>query len=485
MTLTPDACYQALSSRDARFDGRFFTAVASTGIYCRPICPAKTPKRENCSFYTSAAEAEAAGYRPCLRCRPELAPGLTPMESISRLAGMAALRIEDSGLADTSLESLAVSLGVSSRHLRRSFQETYGVSPVAYLTTHRLLTAKMLLTSTTLPVTDAAMIAGFGSLRRFNALFRERYGLSPSELRRAGIRERLPENAVVLELGYRPPMDWNGLLSFLEHRAIPGVEWVAEASYLRVVRIPHDGVLYSGWVRISNRTDRNALRLEAASSLAKVLPQVIAGVRCLFDLNCVPDHMSPVLAQAEADLPGAFHPGIRLPGCFDPFEMAVRAILGQQITVKGARTLAKRLAETYGYPVETPYAELALAFPSAETIAALPMPIADRLGPLGITGARARSIRALAEAISDGHLILNRLADPQLTKQRLQALPGIGPWTAEYITMRALSWPDAFPHTDLGIRKALGERSSEEILTFAEAYRPWRAYLTMMLWHTL
>ncbi len=485
MKLNPDVCYEAMCSHDARFDGRFFTAVSSTGIYCRPVCRVKSPKRENCTFYQTAAEAEAAGYRPCLRCRPELAPGLTPIEAASRMAGMAALRIEESGLEDATLETLAGQLGISSRHLRRVFQEAYGVSPVEYLMTHRLLTAKTLLANTQLPVTEVAMVSGFGSLRRFNALFKERYGMPPSQLRKTRTLSPFQETAIVLELGYRPPLDWQGLMGFLGLRAIPGVEWVAQETYHRIVRIQRDGVWYTGWICAANQPDRKCLKLTAAASLAPVLPQVITGVRYLFDLNCVPDHVDPILRSYAAVMPEAFKEGIRLPGCFDPFEMSVRAILGQQITVKGARTLAMRFAEAFGTPVATPYHDLGVAFPSAQAIASLPRPIEDHLGPLGITGARARTILALAEALADGSLKLSRLADPEETKAQLLQLPGIGPWTAEYICMRALSWPDAFPHTDLGIKKAFNNRSPEEILAFAENYRPWRAYLTFMLWQTL
>lgn len=485
MNLNPDICYEAMSSHDARFDGRFFTAVSSTGIYCRPVCRVKAPKRENCTFYPTAAEAEAAGYRPCLRCRPELAPGLTPIEASSRIAGMAALRIEESGLEDESLESLARSMAVSSRHLRRIFQESYGVSPIAYLMTRRLLTAKTLLTSTELPVTEVAMVSGFGSLRRFNTLFKERYGLTPSNLRKDSGSAALQGLPIVLELGYRPPLDWHSLMAFLGLRAIPGVEWVANDTYHRVVKIFRDDICYTGWITAANQPERQALKLTVEASLASVLPQVIDKVRYLFDLNCVPAHVDPVLRAYGAAPAENYREGIRLPGCFDPFEMSVRAILGQQISVKAARTLAMRFAQAFGTPVDTPYAELKVAFPTAEAIAALPQPVEDIIGPLGITGARARSLRALAEALAQGSLDLSRLADPEQTKAQLQQLPGIGPWTAEYITMRALSWPDAFPHTDLGVRKALGDRTPAEVLAFAEKCRPWRSYLTIMLWNTL
>lgn len=482
MNMSPEACYEAMRSHDARFDGRFFTAVSSTGIYCRPVCRVKAPKRENCTFYATAAQAEAAGYRPCLRCRPELAPGLTPIEASSRLAGLAALRIEASGLEDESLEQLAESLDISSRHLRRIFQEAYGVSPVEYLMTHRLLTAKTLLADTRLSVTEVAMVSGFGSLRRFNALFKEKYGLTPTALRKNTSPNTLQETPITLELGYRPPYDWEGLLGFLRLRAIPGVEWVTEDTYHRTVCIQHRGSTNTGWITVRNSPERRALILSASPSLAAVLPQVITNLRYLFDLNCIPEHVTSALKKSEDILPHSFREGIRLPGCFDAFEMSVRAILGQQITVKGARTLAKRFAQAFGTPVETPYEALTTAFPAPEAIAALAGPMEEHLGPLGITGARSRSIGELAGALAAGTLDLSRLANPHATAAKLVQFPGIGPWTAEYITMRALSWPDAFPSTDLGVRKALGSRTTAEILAVAERFRPWRSYLTIMLW---
>ncbi len=276
-----------------------------------------------------------------------------------------------------------------------------------------------------------------------------------------------------------------GLISFLRLRAIPGVEWVTEDTYHRTVSISRGSKTHTGWITVRNQPERKSLKLTVAPSMAAVLPQVITNVRYLFDMNCVPEHVDPVLHGFTAVMPEALREGIRLPGCFDAFEMSVRAILGQQITVKGARTLAKRFAEALGTPVDTPYEALTTVFPGPEKVTALPLPVADFLGPLGITGARSHSIRELAAALVSDELNLSRLADPQTTKARLMQIPGIGPWTAEYITMRALSWPDAFPDTDLGIRKALGNKTSAEILAFAEDYRPWRSYLTIMLWNTL
>jgi AraC family transcriptional regulator of adaptative response / DNA-3-methyladenine glycosylase II len=483
ISLDAGPCYQALCSRDARFDGRFFVGVGSTGIYCRPVCRVKTPKPGNCTFYGSAAAAEAAGFRPCLRCRPELAPGLSPLAAVSRTAGLAAQSIDENGLADSNLAALAMGLGVSSRHLRRVFHATYGVTPLDYLITRRLLTAKHLLTDTALPITEVALSAGFGSLRRFNAVFLERYAMSPSRFRRTDAPGSAADKITVL-LGYRPPLGWQPLLDFLGSRAIPGVEAVEGGCFRRVISLWAGNKPITGWIEVHDRPGQNTLALSVSTELTPVLPRIIAGVRHLFDLNCVPELIRQGLSRAASVLPGINMDGLRLPGAVDGFEMAVRAILGQQISVGAARTLAGRLAEAFGRRIATPHADLRRTFPGWRCIADLPMPIEDRLGPLGITGARARCIRALAEALADNRLSLSRGEDPEFVRQRLMALPGIGPWTAEYITMRALSWPDSFPHTDAGVKKALSGRSEKEILALGEGCRPWRAYLTMMLWRT-
>ncbi len=380
---------------------------------------------------------------------------------------------------------MASELRVSDRHLRRVFLAAYGVSPASYRTTRRLLNAKTLLTDTALPITEVALASGFGSLRRFNALFRQQYGLSPGALRKEASPKGDRDTPFTVALGYRPPLNWAALLAFLEQRAIPGVELVQGGAYLRTVSLRQGGTRYAGWLRAEPDPQRNRLLLSGPAALAPVLPQLMARVRRLFDLDCTPELLAPVLTAADRLKPGLYDAGLRLPGCFDGFEMAVRAVLGQQITVKGARTLAMRLAGTFGTPLETPWPQLAVTFPEAETLAALPGPISDQLGPLGITGARCRTLGALAEELTAGRLSLTRTADPLQCRRQLQALPGIGPWTAEYIAMRALSWPDAFPHTDYGVRKALPGRTEEELLALAEAFRPWRSYFTLMLWNSL
>lgn len=484
--LDPQSCHAALQSHDARFDGRFFVGVSSTGVYCRPICRVKTPRPENCTYYPSAAAAEAAGYRPCLKCRPELAPGLSPAEAPARLARLAALKMDEDGLTDSDLAHLAESLGVTDRHLRRVFLAEYGAPPVKYLQTRRLLLAKNLLTDTRLTVTEVALAAGFGSLRRFNDLFKKHYRLSPSDLRKQGRVESGPAaEGLTLLLGYRPPYDWASMLDFLAGRAIPALESVADNSYRRTVDLPQASGRIRSWLSVTHRPAQNALALTIAPDLLPVLPKALARIRNMLDLNCQPLVIQETLAGLNEIKAGLHRPGLRLPGCFDPFEMSVRAILGQQITVKAARTLAGRLAATFGQPLETPFEDLNRTFPGPEDLLRLGPNLSDHLGPLGIIGARCRSIAALAQALTQGEINLSPGRNPEAEMSRLLALPGFGPWTVQYIAMRALNWPDAFPHTDYGVKKALEGRSQAEILALAECWRPWRSYVTMSLWKSL
>jgi AraC family transcriptional regulator of adaptative response / DNA-3-methyladenine glycosylase II len=475
MTLDPHTCYRALRARDARFDGRFFVAVSSTRIYCRPICTVKPPRRENCRFYPSAAAAETGGYRPCLRCRPELAPGNASVDATSRMAQAAAGLIEDRSLEGERLDAVAARLGITDRHLRRAFGAEFGVSPVEFAQTQRLLLAKRLLTDTALPVTEVAFASGFGSLRRFNALFKQRYRLQPTQLRRRMKEAAGPADALHFELSYRPPYDWEAVSGFLAARAIAGVESVEAGRYRRAVRIEADGKEQRGWIEIEPSKKKAALRVTVSASLAKVVPPVLSRVKALMDLSCNPTEVARALGKLAEH-----RPGLRVPGAFDGFEVAVRAIVGQQVSVAAARTVAGRIAAEFGDPVETPFAELRTAFPAAQRIAGLPY---GRIARLGMPGARAKTIVGIARAIADGKLELMPNADIDATLEKLRALPGIGEWTAQYLAMRALAWPDAFPHTDLGVMRALGEKNPRRVLELAEAWRPWRAYAVIHLWH--
>jgi len=476
MLLDAKHCYHALRTHDSRFDGRFFVGVASTRIYCRPVCTVKTPKRENCRFFPSAAAAESAGFRPCLRCRPELAPGNASIDASARLAQAAVGLIEDGLLNESRINRLAARLGVSDRHLRRVFQTEFGVSPVAFAQTQRLLLAKRLLTDTAMRVTDVAMASGFGSLRRFNALLRTRYRLSPSELRRQASGAH-PSDVLTFQLGYRPPLDWDALLSFLDRRAIEAVEHIDDARYLRTVRVEQGGKRHTGWIAAWPARRKSVIELQLSASLAAAVPAVLARVKRLFDLSCNPAEIALALGPLAAR-----RPGLRLPGAFDGFELAVRAILGQQITVKAARTLAGRFAAAFGEPMQTSVPSLCRLFPSAERVAALkPSDLAE----IGVIAARANAIVSLSRAVSAGGLILDPGAEAGATLDRLRSLPGIGEWTTQYIAMRALAWPDAFPHTDYGVLKALGEKNARKALTRASAWQPWRAYAVMHLWQSL
>lgn len=470
MKLDRETCYRAMIAHDARFDGCFFVAVSSTRIYCRPVCRVKTPKLENCTFYSSAAEAEAADYRPCLRCRPELAPGNADVEAGNRIA-QAAARLLEEGL---SIENTAKRLGVTPRHLSRVFQCEYGVSPIGFAQTQRLLLAKRLLADTTLATTDVAFAAGFQSLRRFHALFQQRYRLTPQQVRKTSRRTFRRSDLLTFHLSYRPPYDWQALLGFLDARSIRGVEEISQNAYRRSIRIVQNGKVHTGWMEITPEPAQNAMRVTASASLWRVIPVFLARVKQMLDLSSHPARIGEGLGQLAAA-----KPGLRVPGAFDGFELAVRAVLGQQVSVAGARTLASRFAAAFGSRVDSPFEGVTAAFPPARQVAGLQI---ENLTALGILASRARTILELAKQVAEGNIALSPGSDVNTTIEKLQSIGGVGEWSAQYIAMRALGWPDAFPHTDLGIMRALGEKSPKRILEAAEAWRPWRAYAVMHLW---
>ncbi len=489
-SIDPDACYRALTARDARFDGRFFTGVTSTGIYCRPVCSVRTPRRENCRFFAHAAKAESAGFRPCLRCRPELAPG-TPWWSIQDasaiLAHQAARLLDEPDAwmgADISVQALATRLGVSDRHLRRIFEAQLGVAPLQYLQTRRLLAAKQLLADTNLPIAAIATASGFGSVRRFNDAFVAHYKLNPTQLRRAGTT---PVSAATqVRLGYRPPLDVGALGAFFQQRQLDGVEQVTSAgadpgfTFGRTIALQVGTRTHAGWLLARVDPTRCCVELQVSEPLRLLLPLVIRRVRHWFDLDADPH---AIHQQLGADFPQG--EGLRVPGTLDGFELAVRAVLGQQITVAAARTLAQRLVLRFGTPIETPYPALNRLFPSAVQLASADP---DDLGALGIVRQRQRAIQALAHAVASGQLQLGPGGNIATTMAQLTALPGIGDWTAQYIAMRALRWPDAFPSGDVALHKALGLREAPHPARAAEArsqaWRPWRSYAVLRAWHT-
>jgi AraC family transcriptional regulator of adaptative response / DNA-3-methyladenine glycosylase II len=471
--------YSAYASRDPRFDGIFFIGVTSTGIYCRPVCTARTPKPANCRFFESAEAAEKARFRPCLRCRPELAPGHAPVDGAQRIAGMIVQRI-DEGMLDggAGLERIADQFGWSSRQIRRILQQELGVSPIELLQTRRLLLAKQLLTETALPVTEIAFASGFASLRRFNDAFSHRYGMPPTRLRKAakGTADSVAAAPITLQLSYRPPFDWAGLLDFLRARALKGVECVDGDTYLRTVRLGD----HTGWVRVRHAPKQRALLVEFPHVLTPALPALLGRLRHLFDLSARPDVIGAQLSRDAwlSDLVKR-HPGLRVPGAFDGFELAVRAVLGQQVTVKAATTIAGRLVQAFGAPIETPHEGLTHLTPAPARVAAASV---EAIASLGIVRTRARSIHALAQAIDSGRILLDPGAAPEPVLAALVALPGIGAWTAHYLAMRALRWPDAFPKGDLVVRKRLGGVTAARAEAMAEAWRPWRGYATLYLW---
>ena len=470
-----DARYRALAARDPRFDGVFFVGVSTTGIYCRPICPARTPGRARCTFYATAALAEAAGFRACFRCRPELAPGDGPVDAVDRLVATAAARIAEGALNERSVDELAAELGVSARHLRRAMEARLGVSPVALAQTRRLALGKQLLHDTALPITDVAFAAGFRSVRRFNAAFASRMGAAPSAVRRAA--GKAGAGAIALRLDYRPPYDWDRLLEFLRGRAVPGVERVEAGTYRRVVHLGGQ----TGAITVRRAYDARALRLELDPALLPVVMPLVARVRRMFDLDARPDVIARVLRRDPAlAAMVAARPGLRLPGAIDPFEASVRALLGQQVSVAAATTLAGRFAAKLGAPA---VAEgLTHRFPTAAEVAAAGD---DAIATIGLPRTRARAIHALAMAVAGSAVRLDppRELDPFVAE--LVALPGIGPWTAHYLAMRALHLPDAFPAADLGIQKALGRAGARAAEARAEAWRPYRSYAVIHLWTQL
>lgn len=480
-----DGHYAVLLARDARFDGRLFVGVTSTGVYCRPVCRVRTPMRRNCRFFGNPASAEAAGFRPCLRCRPELAPGLSLIDSPQALAQHAARQIDAAVAAgsDLYLPRVAERLGVTDRHLRRVFHSAHGVTPVDYLTTRRLLMAKQLLTDTPLPVTEIAHMSGFASLRRFNAAFSGRYRLSPTALRKDSKDSSAPgagthDEAFTVRLAYRPPYDLPGVLRFFGDRAVPGIEVVQGHELRRTLAWRHGDQQLEGWLTARFMPDRNEVHVRVAPSLVPVLGALLQRLRQALDLDAEPDQIDRALAA----LPLPVIPGLRVPNGLDGFEIAARVILGQQITVAAARTITGRLVDRFGKALETPFAELHRLFPSAQAIAEADPEV---IGKLGIVRQRVKALQALAAEVHAGRIELHRGAPLQATMAALNELPGIGDWTVQLIALRALAWPDAFPATDIGILNALKTRDVKAVQALAETWRPWRGYAVMRLWQSL
>ncbi len=478
MDLDHDACYRAIASRDARFDGRIFTGVKTTGIYCRPVCPARLPRSGNVRFFASAAAAEDAGFRACLRCRPETSPDMGAWRGASNTVSRALALIETGALDEGDVAGLADRLGVGDRQLRRLFRQHLGASPVGVAQTRRVLLAKQLIHETALPMADVAMAAGFGSVRRFNETFQTLYRRPPAALRRRSARE--PDaDGVTLKLRFRPPYDWDAMIGFLRLRAIPKVELVTAEQYARTIAIGQD----MGTV-VVRPAGGDQLAVQVRFPRMDALPGILSRVKRVFDLVADPAVIGAHLS-ADAGLATriAARPGLRVPGAWDGFELAIRAILGQQITVPAAVRLAGKLAAQYGQSLPEAWAQpgLTLAFPTAERLAGLD------LSTLGMPGARARALTAMAAASVADPALFGTRQDLDSAIAALKALPGIGEWTAQYIAMRQLREPDAFPAADIGLMRALEDAAGQrptpaQLLARAEAWRPWRAYAALHLW---
>ncbi|GII03542.1 DNA-3-methyladenine glycosylase 2 family protein [Planobispora takensis] len=505
-----DSCYRAVAARDARFDGRFYTAVTSTGIYCRPICPARTPASRNVRFYRHAASAEAAGFRPCKRCRPELSPGDPGWDHRGDLIGRALRLIEEGVADDTGVTGLARRLHITERHLHRLFTAELGAGPLAVARTKRLLLAKQLLTETGLPITDVAFAAGFGSVRQFNATMKETYGFTPGELRATAGRA-VTGDALALRLHRREPYDAESLMRFLSARAITGLERVdgpgspaSGSASADGTAGPGDGAAdpdgtssayggraghwrYSravpgGLVTLTAFPDH--IRLEVGLADTRHLARVVSRCRRLFDLDADPGAISSALGETALGPLVEARPGLRVPGAFDGFELAVRAVVGQQVSVAGARTLLGRIVARAGRPAVPVTDDSARDEPSSSGLTRLFPTAGDLLEAdldgLGLTGRRAATLKALAEAVTGGELDLDGAQEPAEAVARLLEVPGVGPWTAGYIALRALRDPDAWPDGDLGLRRAMACLGIPD--DHVERWRPWRAYAALQLW---
>ena len=470
MELDRRTCDRARRSRDPRFDGKFFIAVTTTKIYCRPICPARSPKDENIRYYPTAAAAQVAGFRPCLRCRPEASPGTPAWAGTSSVVSRALRLITEGALDRDGVDALADRLGVTARHLRRLFVQHLGAAPLDVALTRRVHFAKKLIDETSLPIAEIAFASGFGSVRRFNGVIHRTYSRTPTQLRRLSRRHPGGADGYVFRLAYRPPYDWSTVRDFLAARATPGVESVEANRYQRTIAIGNA----AGTIAISPAGDGPALTLEVRYGDPRALLSIVERVRRMFDLGADPSGIAQQLAgDSLLKHPMQAHGGIRVPGAWDPFELTVRAIVGQQISVAAATTIAGRLAARWGSPVDGGLA-LTRLFPTPQQLKDAPAEEA------GIIPARAATLRALARAVIDQRVCF----EGDSAMRSLLAIPGIGEWTAQYVAMRALNEPDAFPSGDLVLRRMAGDLSARELDRRSKAWRPWRAYAVMLLWQT-
>lgn len=477
MKLTSEMCYEIIKTKDSRFDGVFYTAVKTTGIYCRPVCKVPAPKFENCDFYDSAFQAENAGFRPCLRCRPEMAPEYSEFEQTNYLMKQIILYFEEENYGTGLIQKSADYFGISVRHIHRLFQNVMGISPTQYIMTKRLLNGKRLLQDTNISITEIAGIVGFGSPNRFYQALKSKYHLTPSEIRGNGKTLQTKE-WITVKLSYRPPYRWDYMMDYFKMRAIPLVEWVDElGTYRRTLRIIENDVVYQGFIEVKPVPDDHLVVVKISNGLEKVLLQVIHKIKRAFDLDALPDA-----------LPEGINKGIRLPGCFEGFEVVLRAIIGQQITVKAATTLSGRMVAKYGARTETPWDELTRFFPSPLEFKEKDENIVDTLGSIGIISSRGHAIAHIVEQMINKEITFDSSKGPEKLIGNLMKTKGIGIWTAQYVAMRSLSWPDIFLDSDLIIKQKLMPHIDSDLKytlaakAYAETYKPWRSYLTFSIW---
>ena len=477
MNLDEKSLYKIFKTRDARYDGRFFVGVKTTGIYCRPVCPTM-PKEKNCVYFESQAAAEKAGFRPCLLCRPELAPGYAPIDFRKNTAYRAKRMFEEKISSEKPIEEVCEVIGCTNRHLRRVFHEEFGVTPIEYLQTCRLLLAKELLTDTGISMTDVAYASGFRSIRRFNTLFKEKYHLTPSSFRKKAAGKVPGE--IIVKVGYRKPFLYEPLLKFIADRTIEGMEKVEKGVYTRTISIRKGNKKYSGLLHISNNEKKSCLNLTISEGLLPVLPELMAKVKNQFDLYASPEEIYEGLSPINTVVPGAFPKGTRIPGSMDDFEICVRAVIGQLVSVKGARTTLKKFVETFGekLPEDNMY-----LFPTCDQFAGHAADITEMLGPLGITKMKAYAIEGAARYLMENPGPFRDSPDVERKIRDLMAIKGIGPWTAEYISMRTMQNTNILLDRDYGIKKMMDAFPALKDKKLQESWNPWKTYITVGLWN--
>ena len=476
--------YNAFVSKDERFDGKFFAGITTTGIYCRPICKARLPKKENCVFFKTKAEAEKAGFRPCLICRPELAPEYSIVNAKKTIAEQTLSMLNQNACDENVLENISKKLGYSDRHIRRVFQEEFNVSPIEYLQTNRLLLAKKLLTDTKLSIQDVAIGSGFKSLRNFNNSFKKHYKIAPSYFRKREKQKDTTNDEIIVYLSYKPPYDWDSLLYFLKMREVKDMEIITDKTYTRAISVQGKNETFEGYIKVENKEDKNALKVGVSYGLIKILSVVLNKVKNLFDLTSNPEIIYDNIKSLNEIKPNLCKIGTRVPGAINVFEIAVRAVLGQLVSIKTACTLVKRFVEKFGKKINTGIDGISIAFPEPKAILDTENAV-EEMKSIGIHYAKGNAILELAKYYNKIGNDYSQLADIQEEIVKLKAIKGIGNWTANYIAMRAMNYTDSFLATDYGVVKALEPIKPKEIEKISEKWSPWRSYITVNIWNSL